>query len=467
MGRPQVISEEQMELNVESLVEAILAKQAATPQFTNDEYAVFVENFADYLADNGLDFNALVPPGLSSGELNNASTNFINDGWSFGTEGITVTHRNDQQEQSFVGTATSDGTDGWTYTTPDGETIDVAATFGDLSNAVEFDPEDFFTEFMSGDSGDFIEYEMSEESKIAFWDLMSAINPVYDQYQKWWDTQYTEDMAVPSFETFANDPDQVALYAGEIPNEEDFNDPLAYWAAIEEWNEMLADGYQDRIAAAGNLYDNDPVLGWLASNSDFGFGEEPQPYVDSNAQGGLISLAQGGRVPAPPGIGGLGAAQQSQSAEGIDSLLPGQSPQMPIENADIYEIVKDDPILMGAAMAILGQHSDPHAAIEQAVSKYGEEIVQALVQAVSQQGALQGPGDGLSDSIPATIDGQQPAKLSSGEFVIPADVVSHLGNGDSQSGAGALQQMMSRARGDRTGNAGSPPAIDPGMVMPV
>ena len=152
---------------------------------------------------------------------------------------------------------------------------------------------------------------------------------------------------------------------------------------------------------------------------------------------------------------------------GIDSLLPGQTPAMPIENADLYEIVQNDPVLMQATMAILGQHPDPQSAIQQAISVYGEEVIQSLIQAISQQGALQGPGDGLSDSIPATIDGQQPAKLSSGEFVVPADVVSHLGNGDNQSGAGALQQMMSRARGQRTGSPESPPAIDPEMVMPI
>ena len=57
---------------------------------------------------------------------------------------------------------------------------------------------------------------------------------------------------------------------------------------------------------------------------------------------------------------------------------------------------------------------------------------------------LGGATDGMADLIPATIDGTQPAALSDGEFVIPADVVSHLGNGNSDAGAKQLYSMMDR-----------------------
>jgi hypothetical protein len=65
---------------------------------------------------------------------------------------------------------------------------------------------------------------------------------------------------------------------------------------------------------------------------------------------------------------------------------------------------------------------------------------------------LRGPGDGMSDHIPASIDGRQPARLADGEFVIPADVVSHLGNGSTEAGAKHLHKMMTDVRKDRTGN---------------
>ena len=65
---------------------------------------------------------------------------------------------------------------------------------------------------------------------------------------------------------------------------------------------------------------------------------------------------------------------------------------------------------------------------------------------------LKGPGDGMSDNIPATINGRQPARLADGEFVIPADVVSHLGNGSTEAGAKHLHAMMDKVRKARTGN---------------
>lgn len=64
---------------------------------------------------------------------------------------------------------------------------------------------------------------------------------------------------------------------------------------------------------------------------------------------------------------------------------------------------------------------------------------------------LSGGGDGMSDSIPATIEGKQEARLADGEFVIPADVVSHLGNGSSKAGAKRLYSMMDKVRQARTG----------------
>jgi hypothetical protein len=79
----------------------------------------------------------------------------------------------------------------------------------------------------------------------------------------------------------------------------------------------------------------------------------------------------------------------------------------------------------------------------------------------------QGPGDGMSDSIPTSINGSQPAALSDGEFVIPADVVSHLGNGSTDAGAKQLYAMMERIRAERTGNPEQGRQIDPSKILPV
>jgi hypothetical protein len=63
---------------------------------------------------------------------------------------------------------------------------------------------------------------------------------------------------------------------------------------------------------------------------------------------------------------------------------------------------------------------------------------------------LRGPGDGVSDSIPATIGGKQPARLAEGEFVIPARIVSELGNGSTDAGAKRLYAMMDRIKAKRS-----------------
>ena len=65
-------------------------------------------------------------------------------------------------------------------------------------------------------------------------------------------------------------------------------------------------------------------------------------------------------------------------------------------------------------------------------------------------GYLDGQGDGMSDSIPATIDGKQQARLADGEFVVPADVVSHIGNGSSKAGSQRLYSMLDKIRQART-----------------
>lgn len=80
---------------------------------------------------------------------------------------------------------------------------------------------------------------------------------------------------------------------------------------------------------------------------------------------------------------------------------------------------------------------------------------------------LSGGGDGMSDSIKANIEGTQEARLADGEFVIPADVVSHLGNGSSKAGAKQLYSMMDRVRKARTGNEKQGRQIKPQKLMPV
>jgi hypothetical protein len=79
---------------------------------------------------------------------------------------------------------------------------------------------------------------------------------------------------------------------------------------------------------------------------------------------------------------------------------------------------------------------------------------------------LKGPGDGMSDNIPAVIGRRQPARLADGEFVVPADVVSHLGNGSTDAGAKKLHEMMDKVRVARTGKKKQAPAVKAKKYIP-
>lgn len=96
------------------------------------------------------------------------------------------------------------------------------------------------------------------------------------------------------------------------------------------------------------------------------------------------------------------------------------------------------------------------------VPKYREGGITTLARGTY----LDGPTDGMADKLPANIDGNQEARLSHGEFVIPADVVSHLGNGNSSAGAQRLYSMMDRIRQARTGTKKQGKQINPDRYTP-
>ena len=88
------------------------------------------------------------------------------------------------------------------------------------------------------------------------------------------------------------------------------------------------------------------------------------------------------------------------------------------------------------------------------------------IATMAQGRYLNGATDGMADKVPANIDGMQEARLSDGEFVIPADVVGHLGNGNSNSGAEQLYSMMDRVRKARTGNTQQGKQINSSNMLP-
>jgi len=134
-------------------------------------------------------------------------------------------------------------------------------------------------------------------------------------------------------------------------------------------------------------------------------------------------------------------------------------------------------VISAAISAVQGQHPQPELALGAFLAQYGEEALRDLVDrvqsgemgqtAAESEGQLTGPGDGMSDMIPASIEGQQDVLLSDGEYIVPADVVSGLGNGSSDAGAKVLDEMRDKIRVERTGRKAQAPAVPAERAMPV
>ena len=117
------------------------------------------------------------------------------------------------------------------------------------------------------------------------------------------------------------------------------------------------------------------------------------------------------------------------------------------------------------AIAATGVNPNPVDQINQVVPA-AQGGLMGLAHGGSTGQYLQGSTDGMADKLPTSIDGKQPAALSHGEFVVPADVVSHLGNGNSDAGAKKLYSMMDKIRQARTGTKKQGKQINPDKFMP-
>jgi hypothetical protein len=157
-------------------------------------------------------------------------------------------------------------------------------------------------------------------------------------------------------------------------------------------------------------------------------------------------------------------------AGGIADMMPGAEREAAPMN--------DKDIVAESIRAIRGELPEQEAAIVlgQFLQTYGEEAFRKLVADVQSgragaggdmEGTVQGPGDGMDDLVPATMDdGSQDVLLSDGEFIVPADVVSGLGNGSTDAGAEELNRMMDRVRQERTGRTEQAPKVAAGGLMP-
>jgi len=137
-------------------------------------------------------------------------------------------------------------------------------------------------------------------------------------------------------------------------------------------------------------------------------------------------------------------------------------------------------IVQDAMEAIRGEGDDPEGSLNTYLAYYGKDALKDLYKRMSvkeeveeednyepPEGMIKGPGNGMDDMATARMaHGGQKVLLSNDEFIIPADVVSGLGDGSSESGARKLYAMMDRVRMDRTGNKKQPGKVKDVRVLP-
>ena len=219
---------------------------------------------------------------------------------------------------------------------------------------------------------------------------------------------------------------------------------------------------------------------------DFGFSpaqisDVTLPEKLKLSSGGIVSLAEGGnlkQVPDDnPGLGKLPEQVRNKMGYMEEGGVVGMAPEL-AKAMGAKEDPNDKEIITGAVRAIAGMSEQPEVDLARFVSRYGEDALEDLVDRVKRgdffenmaqnDGLMKGAGDGMDDLIPASLeDGEQDVVLSNDEFVVPADVVSGLGNGSSDAGAKALYDMMERVRMKRTGTTEQPPQVPQEEMLPV
>jgi len=191
---------------------------------------------------------------------------------------------------------------------------------------------------------------------------------------------------------------------------------------------------------------------------------QPQQYVPNNPYGlGGGGFAKGGKIP------------RYQTGEGIAGLtreLGGTGG----EEAMMTE--GNEQLIQATVQAVLGMLPDQQTAdaiINQFIGLYGQEAFMALREQVLQsqapgaqtEGMIEGFGGGMDDFVQGVAGSQERIAASPGEYIVPADVVSQLGDGNSTEGSRKLDGMSERVRMAKTGTIEQAPPIDSEDVLPV
>ena len=159
-----------------------------------------------------------------------------------------------------------------------------------------------------------------------------------------------------------------------------------------------------------------------------------------------------------------GDVEVTQETDKVEQLM-----QNPVIQEKMSE--GDRELLRNASLVVLGRLEDDGSIIQRFVELFGEEAYERLKSELMPQGEqniglIEGEGGGMDDMVDGQLGDQQKVALSPGEYIVPADVVSNLGDGNNEQGAAIMDDFLNRVRIEKHGTTKQPDPINLDNVMP-
>ena len=297
-------------------------------------------------------------------------------------------------------------------------------------------------------------------------------------------TQTVEDFAEGSLEAYGGETGreerQASLDADSYLNSIASN-PTAYgYTSFEDAQEKLAGKYGAGNISAGlkkEIYDNatfsysgDNVSGVEISLGDNNI-KDFLPYASGGQIKNSINTLDQYAQPLPMGnmslnnisLGNMYAEGGMVQDDKVDALM-----QNPVIQEKMSE--GDRGLLQQASFVLLGRIDDDGSIISEFVDKFGSDALDMLkgelLPDMQQQGMIEGQGGGMDDKVDGVIGDQERVAVSPGEYIVPADVVGDLGDGNSEQGARIMDDFLSRVRTEKHGTDQQPSPVNLNNVMP-
>jgi len=230
--------------------------------------------------------------------------------------------------------------------------------------------------------------------------------------------------------------------------------------SYKQWAVIPNKGYVEvgsfTVDANGNktFTDKQYASGGQIKNSINTLEQYAQPLPMGNISLGNM-YAEGGTIDYKTG----GMMQDDK----VDALM-----QNPVIQEKMSE--GDRGLLQQASFVLLGRIDDDGSIISEFVDKFGSDALDMLkgelLPDMQQQGMIEGEGGGMDDKVDGVIGDQERVAVSPGEYIVPADVVGNLGDGNSEQGARIMDDFLARVRTEKNGKEEQPNPINLDNVMP-